>query len=190
MSGNRKYTVSALAPRIERFLGPILERAHLRLRFRLAEGRLKDRAWESPEVVVSFSGPDVDLLLENKAELLLALEHLTAQMLRLPSEDHERICFDANDYRLLRIEELRLSAAAAAERVRRSGRPFQFSPMTSRERRIIHLALRDEAGVHSQSQGLAPGRYVVVYPATRTHAGPARPMQSSRTGSPKSEGAP
>ena len=52
----------------------------------------------------------MDLLLSNRAELLLALEHVTMEMLRMPSEDHSRISFDANDYRLLRIEELRLSA--------------------------------------------------------------------------------
>ncbi len=61
---------------------------------------------------------------------------------------------------------MRLSATAAADRVRRSGKPFQFNPMTSRERRIIHLALRDEPGVRSESQGVGPGRRVVIYPVT------------------------
>ncbi len=164
MSVRRKYSVTQLRPRIERFLRPILQRCRLRLRYEITEGPIQDREWENPDVLVKFSGPDVELLLENKAELLLALEHLTIQMLRLPSEDHERICFDANDYRLLRIEELRLSAGAAAERVRRSGRPYQFAPMTSRERRIIHLALRDEPGVRSESQGVGAARRVVVYP--------------------------
>ena len=72
-------------------------------------------------MVVRFSGPDVDLLLGNRAELLLALEHLTMEALRMPSEDHSRISFDANDYRMLRIEELRMSAVAAAEKVKRTG---------------------------------------------------------------------
>jgi spoIIIJ-associated protein len=54
---------------------------------------------------VQFKGADVDLLLANKAELLLALEQVTIA-LRMPSEDHSRISFDANDYRMLRIEEL------------------------------------------------------------------------------------
>ena len=66
------------------------------------------------------------------------------EMLRMPSEDHSRISFDANDYRLLRIEELRLSALTAAEKVKRTGAPFRFNPMNSRERRVIHLALRGE----------------------------------------------
>lgn len=164
MSAQRKYSLAELQPRIEGFLRPILHRCRLRLRYEITEGPIQDRDWESPDVLVKFSGPDVEMLLENKAELLLALEHLTIQMLRLPSEDHERVCFDANDYRLLRIEELRLSARTAAERVRRSGRPYQFGPMSSRERRILHLALRDEPGVRSESHGVAPARRVVVYP--------------------------
>ena len=80
--------------------------------------------------MVKFSGPDVDLLLSNRAELLLALEHVTMEMLRMPSEDHSRISFDANDYRLLRIEELRLSAMTAAEKVKRTRRAV---PLQSHE---------------------------------------------------------
>jgi spoIIIJ-associated protein len=83
----------------------------------------------------------------------------------MPSEHHSRVSFDANDYRLLRIEELRLSAATAAEKVKRTGVPFRFNPMNSRERRVIHLALRNEAGVRSESAGVGPQRQVVIYPA-------------------------
>ena len=71
-------------------------------------------------------------------------------------EDHSRISFDANDYRLLRIEELRMSAVAAAEKVKRTGEPFRFNPMNSRERRVIHLALRNETAVRSESCGSGP----------------------------------
>ena len=115
--------------------------------------------------MVRFTGPDVDLLLENKTELLLALEHLTMEALGMASEEHSRICFDANDRRILRIEELRMSALAAAERVKKSHAPFHFSPMNSRERRILHLALRDQTEVRSESVGMGPIRQVVVVPA-------------------------
>ena len=80
-------------------------------------------------------------------------------------EEHSRICLDANDRRILRIEELRMSAQAASERVKRSRQPFHFSPMNSRERRILHLALRDETDVRSESVGEGPIRQVVIVPA-------------------------
>ena len=162
----RKYSVASIGARIDGFLKPTLQsrRVPFELRDRWTPS-LAETDVETPDVMVKFSGPDVDLLLSNRAELLLALEHVTMEMLRMPSEDHSRISFDANDYRLLRIEELRLSAVTAAEKVKRTGVPFRFNPMNSRERRVIHLALREETAVRSESAGSGPGRQVVVYPA-------------------------
>jgi spoIIIJ-associated protein len=161
----RKYSVASVGTRIEGFLRPLLQTGGFTLDFEMADVDASDDDFETPDVVVRFSGPDVDLLLGNKAELLLALEHVTMEVLSMPSEDHSRVSFDANDYRLLRIEELRLSAQTAAEKVKRTGVPFRFNPMNSRERRVIHLALRTESTVRSESIGSGPSRQVVVYPA-------------------------
>jgi spoIIIJ-associated protein len=114
--------------------------------------------------MVQFSGQDVDLLLANKAELMLALEHLTLEILDVPSDEHALICFDANDYRVMRIEELRMTAQTAAERVIKTGEHFQFNPMTSRERRIIHLA----QVVIYRADMPAPTN-IVLKPAPRPH---------------------
>lgn len=159
------YTPEQHGPRIRSFLSSIIDKAGFELDIDLAPGENPHPEIEDPELVVRFSGPDVDLLLANKAELLLALEYLTMEMLHMPHDHHERMCFDANDYRMLRIAELRLSATTAAERVKRSKLPFRFSPMSSRERRIIHLALRNEPEVRSESSGAGPFRQVVIYPA-------------------------
>jgi len=157
--------VASLGARIEAFLRPMLQNGGFRLSYEILDMDPSEYDFETPDVVVKFSGPDVDLLLENRAELLLALEQVVMEMLRMPSEDHSKLSFDANDYRLLRIEELRLSALTAAEKVKRTGMPFRFNPMNSRERRVIHLALRGETAVRSESQGFGPTRQVVVYPA-------------------------
>jgi spoIIIJ-associated protein len=53
----------------------------------------------------------------------------------------------------------------AAEKVKRTGAPFRFNPMNSRERRVIHIALRNETAVRSESFGSGPARQVVLYPA-------------------------
>ncbi len=116
-------------------------------------------------MIVKFKGRDVELLLANRAELLLALELVTQEVLRLHSDDHSRISFDANDYRALRIEELRVSAGAAAEKVKHTGTPFRFNPMNSRERRVLHIALRNEHELRSESAGSGAFRHVVIYPA-------------------------
>ncbi len=161
----RKYSVAAIGLRIDGFLDATLQNGGIKLTYEIQDAAPANEDFETPDVMVKFSGPDVDLLLHNRAELLLALEHVTMEMLRMPSEDHSRISFDANDYRLLRIEELRLSAVAAADRAKRTGEHFRFNPMNSRERRVIHLSLRNEPAVRSESCGAGPGRHVVVYPA-------------------------
>jgi spoIIIJ-associated protein len=182
-----KYAVSSIGPRTDKFLETILSDAGLRLEFVLRDVEAAVDDFETPDVVVKFTGPDVELLLTNKAELLLALEHVTMEMLRVPSEDHSKISFDANDYRLLRIEELRLSATTAADKVKRTGVPFRFNPMNSRERRVIHLALRNEPAVRSESIGTGPARQVVVYPAGMASL-PQPPLPSARGGRPERRG--
>ncbi|MBV8898415.1 MAG: single-stranded DNA-binding protein [Acidobacteriaceae bacterium] len=160
-----KYTVDALRPKLDEFLRPLLGHAGFDLSYDLRSSANPHPEVENPEVTVLFAGADVDLLLENRAELLLALEHLSMEALRLPPEDHSLISFDANDYRLLRVEELRMSALAAADKVKKTRVPFHFNPMSSRERRVIHLALRDEKELRSESVGVGPFRAVVVIPA-------------------------
>ncbi len=171
-----KYTVAEAGPRIEKFLKPVLKDAGFELDFTVAEGETPHPDFENPDLMVRFTGPDVDLLLENKAELLLALEHLTMEAIGMAPEEHSRICFDANDRRVLRIEELRMSAITAAERVKKTRVPFHFSPMNSRERRILHLALRGETDIRSESVGEGPIRQVVIVPADmKTLPEPVRP---------------
>jgi len=161
----KKYSLAKIGSRIDAFLKPLLKRARFQVKYEMSEGETAHPDFENPDITVKFTGADVDLLLANRAELLLALEQLTMESLRMPSDDHARISFDANDYRALRIEELRMSAAAAAEKVKRTGVPFSFNPMNSRERRVIHLALRSEPAVRSESSGTAGFRKVVIYPA-------------------------
>jgi spoIIIJ-associated protein len=117
----------------------------------------------SPEIAVELSGPDVPLLLARNGELLLALEHVAAKVLRYEHEEHDRISFDAANFKVLRIQELRMAAQVAIERVRRTGQPFSFAPMSSRERRILHLELA-ESGLATASQGEGSRRFVVLYP--------------------------
>jgi spoIIIJ-associated protein len=123
--------------------------------------------FEKPEVLVVFSGPDQELLLERGAELLLALEYLALRSLRLDPPFFDRIRFDAGDYRALRIAELKLAAQVAADRVRESRQPFRLNPMPARERRIVHLALKDLPGIRTTSEGVGEERQVVILPADK-----------------------
>jgi spoIIIJ-associated protein len=139
-----------------------------------------DTPSSSPEITVEFTGPDTPLLLARNGELLLAIEHIAAKILRLEPEDHERISFDAEGFKATRNRELDVMAEMAIQRVRTTGEPYSFSPMTSRERRILHLALA-KSGLPTASSGTGPGRFVVLYPEGLEPAQPAAPSAEDRT---------
>lgn len=156
----------AAAKKINEFLTSVVKNAGLRLKYRITVDPpiASDRDWERPEILVDLAGPDSPMLLERGGELLRSLELLALEMLRLPGNEHEKVCFDCMNQRAMRLEELRSAADVAAQKVRKTGSPYEFAPMSSRERRMVHLALRDHADLRTESEGEGLRRYVVVYP--------------------------
>jgi len=161
-----KLDHSAVATELRRCVDLLLQKSRFQLAYEIrALGPAAAKELENPEIIVEFKGRDQDLLLEHNAELLLALEHITLRCLWLDPQFYGRIRFDAAGYRGIRIQELKLSAHVAADRVRETRAPFRFNAMSSRERRILHLVLKEEPGVRSESEGSGEDRQVVVYPA-------------------------
>jgi spoIIIJ-associated protein len=134
----------------------------------------------APEIKVEFTGPDTPLLLARNGELLHAIEHIAAKILRLEPESHDTISFDAEGFKANRDRELEMMAELAVQKVRTTGRPFAFSPMTSRERRLLHLTLV-KSGLPTASSGEGPGRFVVVYPEGQEPVPPRVPSAAERT---------
>ena len=113
----------AAANKINDLLKGIVANGGLRLKYRITVDPplAEQRDWERPEILVEFAGPDSPLLLERGGELLRSIEFLALEMLRLPGNEHEKVCFDCMNHRAMRLEELRLAAGVAAERVRKTG---------------------------------------------------------------------
>jgi len=137
-----------------------------RLKYRITAGAgaADPDGFERRDIYVECKGPDEDLLLDRDGELLRALEHVAAKMLRLEPEEHDRISFDADGYKAERAADLREIAEEAVAQVAETGQPYNFPPMNSRERRMVHLFLRN-SGLQTSSSGEGPRRFVVAYPA-------------------------
>jgi spoIIIJ-associated protein len=172
----------AAAKKISELLNAVIANGdfHLRYKITVDPPLTSDREWEHPEILVELSGADSPLVLENGGELLRAFEHVSLEMLRLAPDEHERVSFDCQNFRSARLQELRLAADVAAERVRKSGMPYAFAPMSSRERRIVHLALRDFTDLRTESAGEAALRHVVLYPKDYKGKPPAPPVSRRR----------
>ena len=161
----REHAIEKYLSAMESLLHKVIEHSPFELTFSIHQAAALADDPEAPEYVVDFSGADADLLLEKNATLLHALEFVVLKAIRLDEDHFRRIAFDCQDWRRTRVEELRLMAQVAAERVIETGDPFILNPMSPRERRIVHLALRDRPQVRTESEGMGPERKVVIYPA-------------------------
>lgn len=112
--------------------------------------------------LLNIDGTDSSLLLNEGGELLEALQHLVNQAFSRTLPKDERIVCDVEDFRATREAELRAMARHAAERVRATGGVFTFGPMTSNERRVIHVALVGEEDLHTESIGEGSARRLKV----------------------------
>jgi spoIIIJ-associated protein len=123
-------------------------------------------AREEPEaIVVTCSGPDVGLLIGRHGQTIDAIQYLlNAVGWRAFGEERKEVIVDAAGYRARRKGTLEALALRVAERVRESGEPEELEPMTAVERKVVHLSLKDVAGVGTASEGTEPNRYVVVLP--------------------------
>jgi spoIIIJ-associated protein len=152
------------ADALKKFLDEIVRASGLALQ--VSVRAVSDDAANSSdaEIIADLDGRDKAILLERNAEVLKAIEHLALRALRLDTAYHDKIHVDCGGYRALRFEELRMTARVAAERVQTSRQPFRLNPMSPRERRIVHLALKDVPGVRTESVGAGEDRQVVIHP--------------------------
>jgi spoIIIJ-associated protein len=175
--------LSRAAQQIVEFLKSLVSLGGFRLKYRITAGpgAADPDGLERRDIYVELDGPDAPLLTSRNGELLHALEHIAARILRLEQHDYDRISFDSRGYKGIRARELKLTADTAAARVRESGSPFAFTPMNSRERRMLHLALKDFEDLRTESGGEGFERHVVLYPKDWSAATDPRAAQIRKT---------
>ena len=120
---------------------------------------------ESEAIVVTCSGPDVGLLIGRHGQTIDAVQYLLNVIAYRAHGDEKRdVVVDAAGYRARRQATLESLADRIADRVLESGEPEELEPMTAVERKVVHVHLKDVAGVGTTSEGMEPNRYVVVVP--------------------------
>lgn len=105
------------------------------------------------------------LLIGRRGETLRSLQFMVNLLVSRKVQKWPQIVVDVGNYRQRRQESLEGLARRMAERVRQSGRSIALEPMGAYERRIVHLALRSDNSVYTQSTGEGDSRKVIIYPA-------------------------
>ncbi|MFL6019214.1 MAG: RNA-binding cell elongation regulator Jag/EloR [Gaiellaceae bacterium] len=113
---------------------------------------------------VECHGGDVGALIGRFGQTIDAVQYLITAIVARREGERIEVTIDAEGYRERRREMLERLAIRSAERARETGEPVELDPMSSVERKIVHLRLQDVADVETSSAGAEPNRYVVVSP--------------------------
>jgi len=145
---------------VEELLAAMSVRARVSLRDadRLAGARLDP---DHP-IVVDISGSDLGFLIGRRGETLAALQYLVTQIVGKRTREWVRVTVDVERYRVQREESLQRLARRMADRVKMTGEPVTLEPMPANERRIIHLTLKDDPQVTTQSFGEGESRRTTI----------------------------
>jgi predicted RNA-binding protein Jag len=137
----------------------------------LARLDLVTRSEESEEqITIRLYGSDSRRMIDRHGELLDALQVLANKALTGRSVEKD-VELDCEEFKSKRAEDLGAQAKEIADRVRRDGREELLPAMTPIERRIIHLALRDDADVTTVSRGDGFYKRVAIVPRGEEAAG-------------------
>jgi spoIIIJ-associated protein len=148
---------SDIAADVRALLERITDELGVRCRVELVE--------DDDSVTASLTGGDLGLLIGRHGQTIDAIQYLANVIAwRAYGDDRKDVIVDAAGYRERRRATLESLAQRSAERAKASGESVELEPMTSIERRIVHLCLKEIPGVGTRSVGEEPHRYVVVEP--------------------------
>lgn len=119
---------------------------------------------EGERAVVAIVGKGLGSLVGDKGETLEALQELTRLAVQREMGVRSRLMLDIGGFRAKRRAELAALGADVAARVAVSGEPERLAAMSPFERKVVHDAVAQVNGVHSESEGEEPSRRVVVLP--------------------------
>jgi spoIIIJ-associated protein len=119
------------------------------------------------EIRLEIEGPDAARIIGKKGNVLDAIQYLTTRVVHRPGDPRRHVSVDAEGYRARHEDQLGQMAKRLAERVAQEGKVITFDPMSPRDRRIVHMALREATGVRTESLGDEPDRRVQIIPLTK-----------------------
>jgi spoIIIJ-associated protein len=128
------------------------------------EATIDEYEGEDGEIILDIVGDDLAMMIGRHGRTLDAFQTLVTAITNRKIEHRHPVLVDVEGYRSRRKVKLEETARSAADRVRRSGREVRLRPMSSYERKIVHVALRDDSRVTTASEGDDPFRRVVVSP--------------------------
>lgn len=149
------FTAEEAAAKAKAFLQDVLRNMGIEV--------MIEKMIKSDKIILHLHGKNLGILIGKHGQTLDALQYLTNLTTNQSEETRHFIMLDVENYRQRREETLKQLAVRLAGRVKRSGEKVVLEPMNGYERKIIHVALQNEAHVRTESEGQDPYRHVVIY---------------------------
>ncbi|HOU12405.1 MAG TPA: RNA-binding cell elongation regulator Jag/EloR [Anaerolineae bacterium] len=124
-------------------------------------------SWEQedrPSLWIALRGKDADILVGPKAQTLDSVQYLFRTLLHRLTEGDYNVVLDADGYRKRRQRSLEALARKMADQAVQSGRTVRMKPMPAHERRVIHMILRKDKRVKTESVGKGYDRAITIMP--------------------------
>ena len=119
---------------------------------------------EADTVIVTITGDGDGLLIGKRGQNLDALQYLVNKAVHRTRNGGKRIIVDTEEYRKRRESTLQSTALQIAQKVRKTHKPMTLAPMNPHDRRIIHIALKNEKSLTTKSRGEGEFRKIVIAP--------------------------
>ncbi|WP_022666456.1 RNA-binding cell elongation regulator Jag/EloR [Desulfospira joergensenii] len=119
---------------------------------------------DQDRLTLKIEGGNAGILIGRKGQTLDAMQFLTDKIINRKSEARVRVKVDIEGYMETRKSNLKHLAFKMAEKAKKTGRPATINQMSAQDRRIVHLALKDDTSVRTQSMGDGYYRRLVIFP--------------------------
>ena len=123
-----------------------------------------DVAFEEGDLHLEIKGDQEGILIGRHGRTLDSLQFLINRMVNKRLETPVRIVLDINDYRKRKTENLKKMAIQIGEKVKSKGHPLTIGPFDAHDRRLIHIALKEDPAVRTESQGEGKLKKITIIP--------------------------
>jgi len=118
-----------------------------------------------PEYILyNISSENSAVLIGKRGQTLDAIQYLVEKIVNRQNDDRIRVDVDIEGYLKNRKTNLDQLAAHLAEKVKLTGKPGSAGQMNAYDRRIVHMALKDDPAVRTQSIGEGLYRKLMIFP--------------------------
>lgn len=132
--------------------------------FNVGEVTIDEYEGDEGELILDITGDDLAILIGRHGRTLDALQFVVSAITVRSMGFRYPVIVDVEGYKSRQREKLESIARSTANKAASQHRSVKMRPMTPYERRIVHIALRDDDRVDTASEGEGSARHVVVVP--------------------------